>query len=179
MTLLTHWRTTMTLLALFVLGGCASNVVTDHETGANFAQYQTWAFAPEEGNGILSLDGSRIRQAVERELAGTDLERTDEDRADLLVNYRVEEVERLDTSGLSLGLGFGHRPFGFGFSTVPPVREIREGKLVLELVDSDRDQVIWRAASKRHLNEDQSSQKREALIDEVVTEMLSRYPPGQ
>jgi hypothetical protein len=37
--------------------------------------------------------------------------------------------------------------------------------------------VIWRAASRRYLNENQSPETRRKLIDEVVQEMFTKYPP--
>ena len=63
-------------------------------------------------------------------------------------------------------------------SSPPPVREIEEGKLVVELADSESKQVVWRAASRRYLNENQSPETRRELIDELVSEMFARFPPG-
>ncbi|MFW5824636.1 MAG: DUF4136 domain-containing protein, partial [Marinobacter sp.] len=114
---------------------------------------------------------------IARELEGHDLTKADTDTADLLVSYRIDEVDRLDTTGFSYGLGFGSGRFGWGLSTSPPVREVREGQLVVELVDSGTGRVVWRGASKRYLNENQSPQKRRELINEVVAEMFTRYPP--
>lgn len=168
------------LLASLWLAGCASNVVTDYDSGAGFAGYETWAFAkqPDEGpRNFLSLDASRVERAVETAMERQSMDRVSETDADLLVSYRVEDVERLDTTGFTYGFGWGRSPFGFGLSTAPPVREIREGKLVVELVDNDTDRVVWRGASKRYLNEDQSPERRSELIDEVVRDMFEKYPP--
>jgi len=168
------------LLASLWLAGCASNVVTDYDAGAGFAEYQTWAFAGKQNEGqrdFLSLDASRVENAVASALERQSMEKVAEAEADLLVSYRVEDVERLDTTGFTYGFGWGRSPFGFGLSTAPPVREIREGKLVVELVDNDTDRVVWRGASKRYLNEDQSPERRRELIDEVVQDMFEQYPP--
>ncbi|MGM0570969.1 DUF4136 domain-containing protein [Marinobacter sp.] len=165
--------TALTLL----LGGCASKVVTDYDSNAAFTSYQTWAFAPDAGKGYTSLDGSRVEAAVTRELEAQALSQTGADTADLLVSYRIDDVERLDTTGFSYGLGFGSGRFGWGLSTAPPVREVREGQLVVELVDSTTNRVVWRGASKRYLNENQSPETRQQLIDEVVASMFERYPP--
>src|SRR5690554_6899161 len=161
-----------------LLGGCAAKVVTDYDRNAAFASYQSWAFAPDAGKGYTSLDSGRVEAAVARELTAHELDHGSADTADLLVSYRIDEVERLDTTGFSYGLGFGRGRFGWGLSTAPPVREVREGQLVVELVDSATQRVVWRGASKRYLNENQSPDTRQELIDEVVTEMFNRYPPG-
>lgn len=49
---------------------------------------------------------------------------------------------------------------------------------MVELVDSETKQVVWRSASRRLLNERQTSESRQELIDEIVTDMFEEYPPG-
>ncbi|MEX2473594.1 DUF4136 domain-containing protein [Marinobacter sp.] len=173
-------RMVLASLAMLLLAGCASNVVTDYDSGTVFGNYSTWAFANNQGGGesFQSLDGSRIRSAVERELNRKAMDKVKADEADLLVTWEVVEKERLERSGFGFGLGLGRGNFGWGLSTAPPVREVQEGKLVVELVDSGSERVVWRAVSKRYLNEDQSPEYRRKLIDEVVGEMFTKYPPG-
>ncbi|MDX1756555.1 MAG: DUF4136 domain-containing protein [Marinobacter sp.] len=166
------------LLALSLLAGCASKVVTDYDAAASFENYQTWAFAPGlQAQGFTSLDSARVKNAVTREMAAKQLRSVSSEQADLLVAYQVVEEERLQSYGFSYGLGFGHRPFGWGIASAPPVREVKEGKLVVELVDRASEKVVWRAASRRYLTEDQSPEYRSELIDELVTEMFNRFPP--
>jgi hypothetical protein len=168
------------LVALVVLmTGCASNVVTDYDAGASYDSYETWTFASREGDRYTTLDSSRVEDAVNRALEAKGMTRADADSADLLVSYQIEDVERLDTSGFSYGLGLGRGNFGWGISTSPPVREVREGQLIVDLVDTATDKVIWRGTSKRYLNQNQSPETRQKLINEVVADMFSRYPPGE
>lgn len=166
-------------LLVLALAGCASNVVTDYDSGTVFGNYASWAFAPQgDGKRFTSLDGGRIENAVERELNRKAMRRVDQQEADLLVSWQIVEEERLERSGLGLGFGFGSGNFGWGLSSAPPVREIQEGKLVVELVDTSTDRVVWRAASRRYLNENQSSESRRKLIDEIIADMFKKYPPG-
>lgn len=161
------------------LAGCAGNVVTDYSSSVVFGNYSTWAFAEEAGgDSFLSLDGDRVRAAVERELKRKALSQVQPDQADLLVNWQIVQEDRLEQSGVGLGFGFGSGHFGWAMSAPPPVREIREGKLVVELADSGTRKVVWRAASRRYLTETQSPESRQELIDEVVAEMFAKYPPG-
>ncbi|MBD3655149.1 MULTISPECIES: DUF4136 domain-containing protein [Marinobacter] len=172
-------RIWITVLMLLMLGGCASNVVTDYDSTTVFGNYTTWSFAGDNSQqGFLSLDGARVESAVEREMNRKAMRRVDAGDADLLVAYRVVKEERLEQIGVGFGLGFGHDRFGWGLASAPPVREIEEGKLVVELVDNQTERVVWRAASRRYLNEDQSPEYRRELIDEVVAEMFTKYPPG-
>lgn len=170
-------------IAMFavVLTGCASKVITDFDSGASFSEYSSWDFAPANGEAeeYVSLDGSRIRNAIEREMQGENLEKVTDGDRDLLVAWQIVTEERLERGGgLGFGLGFGSGNFGWGLSTAPPVEKVQEGKLVIELVDTRTKQVVWRSASRRYLNENQSSESRQELIDEIVTDMFEEYPPG-
>lgn len=173
-------RVAIASLMMLLLAGCASKSVTDYDSGAVFGNYTSWAFADRRGDdsAFQSLDGSRVRAAVERELNRKAMNKVSAGEADLLVTWEVVEEERLESSGVGLGFGIGRGNFGWGLASAPPVREIQEGKLVVELVDAETEKVVWRAASRRYLNEDQSPEHRRELIDEVVADMFSKYPPG-
>jgi hypothetical protein len=172
------------LISVFVLAitGCASNVITDYDSAAVFGAYQSWNFAPagEGSKNYVSLDGSRIRKAIEREMAHENLQKVVAEEADLLVAWQIVTEERLERggSGFGFGLGFGSGNFGWGISTQPPIEKVEEGKLVVELVDSESKQVVWRSASRRYLQESQSSESRQKLINQIVTDMFEEYPPG-
>lgn len=170
-------RPAVLLSLALLMAGCASNVVTDYDSQASYASYETWAFSEMEDNAYTSLDGSRVENAVTRELQAKGMTQADPSNADLMVRYHIDDVDRLDTSGFSYGFGFGRNNFGWGISTAPPVREVKEGQLIVDLVDSDTNKVVWRGTSKRYLNQNQSPETRQELIDDVVTDMFSRYPP--
>ncbi|MBK1852282.1 MULTISPECIES: DUF4136 domain-containing protein [unclassified Marinobacter] len=171
-------RFLMVALVAVAMAGCASNVVTDYNSTVVFGDYTTWAFATGAGNStFVSLDGNRVQNAVERELARKAMSKVEESEADLLVSWQIVEQERLERSGVGLGMGFGTGNFGWGLSAPPPVREVTEGKLVVELVEASSEKVVWRAASRRYLTENQSPKSRSKLVDEVVAEMFSKYPP--
>ncbi|RBW48433.1 DUF4136 domain-containing protein [Marinobacter sp. F3R11] len=173
-------RLLMAALVTLAMSGCASNVVTDYNSAVAFDDYSSWAFAPDSGSSsFVSLDGHRVQNAVEREMNGKAMDKVDVSDADLLVSWQIVEEDRLEQSGVGLGFGFGTGNFGWGLSAPPPVREVKEGKLVIELVDKGSEKVVWRAASRRYLNESQSPETRSKLVDEVVTEMFTKYPPDK
>ena len=162
------------LFTIFLLTACSRTYVLDYQPGTDFSGYQTYAFeAPAE---VRSLDGARIENAVRRELTGK-LEAVDKEEADLLVRYRIEDSVRLQTSGFGYGFGFGRDRLGVGIATVPDAREIKEGKLVIELVERDGRQMVWRAVGQRNLTEQTRSDRREALINRLVGDMFERFPP--
>ncbi|PAV25799.1 uncharacterized protein DUF4136 [Tamilnaduibacter salinus] len=174
-------RAVLSLIMVFWLAGCASLATTDYDVAAPFDDYQTWRFASasdESGKpGVVGLDDARIRDAIETAMAGESLSLAEAGPTDLMVRYRIEQKQRLETDGFSYGLGLGRGNFGFGLSFPPRVEEVKEGKLVVELVDRARNQVIWKGIGRRYLNEDQSPETRRDVIDEVIRAMFERYPP--
>jgi Domain of unknown function (DUF4136) len=173
------------LISLFAItiSGCASTVVTDYDSGTIFGNYDTWSFAParQDSDEYVSLDDTRIRNAIEEEMKGESLRMAAADEADLLVDWRIVTEERIERggSGFGFGLGFGSGShFGWGISAPPPIEKVEEGKLVIQFVDAQSKQVVWRAASRRYLDEDMSSENRQELIEEIVNAMFAKYPPG-
>lgn len=168
----------MILLLTAWLAGCTSTVAIDHRPEAPFTEYRSFAFAstgPDEE--IRSLDGERIERAVTRELTARGFKPVPPDNADLLVRYRVEETIEVETSGLGYGFGFGREHLGIGVATVPDVQAIKEGKLVVELVQRDIRQVVWRGAGQRNLTEQMKPEQRTRLIERLVRDMFERWPP--
>ena len=170
----------VTIMLTLWLTGCASTVAIDYRPEAVFAEYRTFTFSNAEANeDIRTLDGERIEQAVTRELTTRGLTSTPKDSADLLVRYRVEETVELETSGFGYGFGFGREHLGVGVATVPDVQAKKEGKLVVELVQRDIRQVVWRGAGQRNLTEQMTPQQRKVLIERLIRDMFERWPPDR
>ena len=164
---------------LLLLTGCASPVLVDYQSGAGFAQYGTYAFKPPGQDAAESLDGQRVRSAVKPLMQARGFELVDAGNADLLLHHRVKETRRVESTGFAFGFGYGYDHVGVGLGTVPEVREIREGRLVLELVDRATDEVVWRAESRHDLNPDVTGEKRRERIEKLVGQMFEHFPPGR
>ncbi len=98
----------------------------------------------------------------------------------MVVRYRIEDEVRTESRGptLGLGFGFGRSPFTFGMAHTPvETREIREGQLVVEIVDPALEQVVWAGRARRYLRESQDREERTELIDQIIEAMFEQYPP--
>ena len=166
-------------LLLAMVTGCARYAVTDYDSSAGFDRYSSYRFAERDGEAVQGLDAARIERALEKALAGEGFRRV-EAEPDVLVRYRIEDEIRTESRGPSLGLGFGfgRSPFTFGVAHSPvETREIREGQLVVEMVDPTIEQVIWEGRGRRYLNENQDREERTELIDQVIEAMFEQSPP--
>ena len=175
-------RLLMAMLISAVLTGCASDAVIDYDQAVRFGQYSSYYFEGRDDENVQSLDASRIEKVLKRELEKEGFTRADKnDQADLMVRYRIDEQRRVESYGprFGLGFGFGHHPFRIGGTHhgFTRAREIREGELVVELVDPQRQQVIWQGRARRNLTESMGPNERAQLIERVVRAMFDRYPP--
>ncbi|MFD2229574.1 DUF4136 domain-containing protein [Alkalimarinus sediminis] len=169
-------RFLLLLVSCLMLAGCAAPVVYDYDDRANFQQDKTFEFERAKNGDTQSLDRSRIHQAVLTELENKGYTKVDND-ASLIVRYRIEEEIRIESTGVSYGVGMSRNHLGFGMHTPVRSREIKEGKLVVEIVEAQDNRVIWRAVSQKRLTEQMKPDARTALINELVTEMFTNYPP--
>ncbi|MDY6920051.1 MAG: DUF4136 domain-containing protein [Pseudomonadota bacterium] len=163
-------------LGLF-LGGCAQKLANyDYNPGFSYANYQTYALQQSDKQSYQSLDGSRIEAALRQTLEPR-YQAAAPEQADFIVNYYLEASEQIDQSGFSFGFGVFGSNLGVGVSTGPEARQETEGKLVLEVVDTASDQLVWSARARRHLKDGMIPTERRELIQKLVAEMLQNFPP--
>lgn len=148
------------LLAAATLGlsACATGplVRTDADPTASFAQYRTWGFYKPiamEQSGYSSWISERIRADVQREMASRGYRYVAEG-ADLLVNFQgvVEDktaVWSMPRSDVQWFYSYRHR----SYVAVPvwydetQVSRYREGTLTIDLVDGQRNRMVWTASA--------------------------------
>ncbi|NPU91143.1 MAG: DUF4136 domain-containing protein [Gammaproteobacteria bacterium] len=171
-------------LLLFLTACTQAPVSFDYDQSAYLKTLKTYAIsAPASTNGgFQSLDNNRIETALRSALAGRQMQEVPADKADFLVSYRVEADRQLDTSGVSFGFGVsggggGMGGIGVGASTGPKAKEVVEGKLVVDVIDPQKKQVVWSARANENLTDSMNSAKRDKLIGFLVTTMFEGFPP--
>ena len=170
-------RLFFTALCVLSLSACSVTPATDYRSDSDFSKYSTFVVLPE--GAIDSIDGSRIRDAVIIQLEQKGLSKTDIESASLQVLYRIENETEIQSSG-------GSGSFGYQFGKKSSVRmstpvnyyERKYGKLVLELLDSNSQSIIWKSISQNKLNETAKPETRTEFINKEIALMLSAYPPA-
>lgn len=165
-------------LAMLVAGCSTIDVDMDHDPTADFASYATFDWAPagmmKVHSGYNELLDQRIRKAVVKALAAENI-RPSKDAPQLLVAYHTGVRERTEYRDTGWSTRYGGRGYsvGFGHSTIEE-RNYLEGTLLVDLVDREKNQLVWRGRATGVVG-DYDSQ--EARINEAVTKMFERYPP--
>jgi hypothetical protein len=168
---------------LMVLAGCATTMtVSSHvDRTVDFTQYRTYDWGPAGAlpTGDPRLDKDPFFQdvlqgAVERELARRGLTLADAGAADLLIHYHASVSRRLDVNTADTAYGYCS-----GEDCGAMTTEYEAGTIVVDFVDVQSNQVIWRGWFQDALESliDDRDRMTER-INEGVTRMLARLPSG-
>ena len=168
--------------AVILAAGCSSvSVSHDFDSKVDFAGLRTygWLTTPESTSESVqrelqtnSLIESRVKKAVNRQLAAKGLKETTQD-PDFLVAFHTGVQDKTDVQSWGYGYGYwGMR--GGGVSTI----HYQEGTLILDFIDPESDNLIWRGVGKKVVSEKTTPEKSQKNIDQAVERILSKYPPS-
>jgi hypothetical protein len=163
---------TLFVLAVALVSGCAAlSVKTDYDRSIDFSQYTTykWMKTPSDVSGprsTQSLLDQRVKSAVDRELATKGLQEST-GQADLLITYHAGVRDKVDVSTYR----YGYR----GWGSAVDVQQYSEGTLIIDLIDAEKDQLVWRGWGTGVVDRDPSQM--ESRVNKAVTEILAKFPP--
>jgi len=166
------------LLAVLVTSCSSVRVASDYDREVNFEQYSSYAFFKPgiDKAEISDLDKKRILRAIEAEMQRKGFTKSSDD-PDLLVSIFTKTNENINiyqNNMMGWGYGWGWHPWywGSGFNTV---NRTSEGTLYIDLIDADGKELVWQGMGTAALASDVN--KKQKRINEIVTEILEKYPP--
>jgi Domain of unknown function (DUF4136) len=170
------------LALMLVLFSCSSvNVYSDYEKGTDFSNFKSYAFYKKgiDKVEISDLDKKRILKAIEKELKAKGM--VPSDNPDLLVNIFTKSREKIDVYNNNYYgwypwyYGYGYGPgYGFGYSNVT---SSTEGTLFIDLIDARKKELAWQGIGVGILSYYKNIDKKEARINEFVSNIMMQYPP--
>ncbi|MBI2828280.1 MAG: DUF4136 domain-containing protein [Acidobacteria bacterium] len=171
---------TMAAIAALAVAGCATMSVGSHvERGLDVAQYRTYDWGPADAlpTGDARLDKNpffqdRVQGAVEKELAARGFAWSASGTPDLLIHYHANISERIDIDRMDREYGYCY-PGG----CTPSLIRYEAGTLVLDIIDTRTNRLIWRGWAQDSVKEMLDNQDTMARqINEGVTRMFTRFP---
>jgi len=186
-------RLALLLLPFGLLMSCSSvDVISDYDRNASFSNYKTYAFYKTgiDRAQISDLDKRRILNAIEDEMARKGFVKSES--PDLLVSIFTTEKERVDVYnnvgwGWGPGWGWGGYGYGWGWGGAwgpgwggawgPSVSTSTEGALYIDLIDTQKKELIWQGRGQGTLANTRDIEKKEARIREFVSKIMEAYPP--
>lgn len=170
-------KITLMVMIVIVITGCASmKIRTDYDHDVDFAKYRTFDFLPKSrpkapARPILStFMESRIKEAIETELTAKGYVRKPGEKPHFLIAIHAGARNRVNVTDF----GYHYGPRGRWGRRHLEVHTYKEGTLILDFVDPQLEQLIWRGWAVGALeNPDQVEEQ----IIETVRKILEEFPP--
>jgi hypothetical protein len=159
-----------TLLALIPAALWAQKVNTEFDDAAPFSDYRTFTIRTgrlNSKNPTLNSDltRKRIDNDIRKRMAEKGLTEVTE-KPDLNVFYTLGTVRKIETEAYPAGW----RGYGTAIVRVP----YAEGTLVIDLRDTSKKSLVWRAVA---VEEKSDPMKLQGKLDDMVKKSFEKYPP--
>ncbi len=162
----------LTIISFFLASCNSVRVTTDYDTQTDFTQFKRFAFYKKgiDMCKISDLDKKRILRAIEKELLAKGMVKSNE--PDVLVSIFTKSEKKVD---VFVDPWF---PMYYGPFWGNNISRYTEGTLFIDLIDKNAKKLIWQGIGIGALNTSGKVEKKEERINEFVTEILNRFPPG-
>jgi hypothetical protein len=173
-------RIAIAAFAAMALTGCATMNVSSHiERGVDFAQFRTWDWGPADAlpTGDPRLDNNPffndyLQGAVEKAMTRHHYDHVTEGTPDLLLHYHANVSKTFEVNGVDMRNGYCYD------DCEPKVIEYMQGTIVLDVVSTKTNRVVWRGWSQDSMEGVIDNQDRlKAEINESITRMMKEMPP--
>jgi hypothetical protein len=176
------------VLSGLILSSCSSaNVATSIDNTIDFASYRTFAWLPDSSWQETKYDNAILQRNVEQEvvrLLKVKGYAVDTLRADFLVHHHVTVENR---TRLVQAPNYRYTPnmfmgrYGYYYSMYQPMMirnsfrevEYREGTLIVDVIDSKQQRLVWRGWSEEPL---EGVADFERSLQSRVQEILAKFP---
>ncbi len=159
------------ILLLLILTSCSSiHVTTDYDTKTDFSQVKTFAFYKKgiDKAPISDLDKRRILRAIESELQAKGMTKSEE--PDVLISIFTKAKKQIDVYN-------NYNPYYYGPYQRQQITKYTEGTLLIDMIDRTTKKLLWQGVGKGALTKSSKPEKREAVVQKFVQEILEKYPP--
>ena len=176
-------------LALTLIACSGLSVIADFDPSANFSAYQTYEWLPDTTSKDSGISGNplidrRIRMAIENNLNAKGYHKV-EDGGDLAVGYQLSTHEEVSYSTMYSGWGgYGYHwdywDSGVGVGSSTTQRNVTTvGQLVIGVFDEQTRDLVWYGTGEKTINQrQQSPEKSQEKLNDIVSRIMESLPPG-
>jgi len=172
-------------LALAVLlVGCGSGITvsSDYDPGTDFSKIKTFRWLEVKKRAqddplTNQLIERRVQAAAEKALIAKGFQKLDTGEPDFFVAAFAGLKEKMNVTdwGYSYGPYWGPYPYGRNID----VSYYTQASLFLDIVDNEKDQLLWRGVGTGVVRGDAPSPaEAQARMDDALAEILQDFPPG-
>jgi hypothetical protein len=187
----------LAVIFLASLAGCASQpeYFIDHDRSFAFESFRTYRWYddahPSKTAEYRQYNASdrRVRTYIDRELQRAGFEEISYGEADFLVNYSISREEKTTINNFAgypprgvhggVGVGTYGSAVSVGYSSGPSVKTYREGTVVIDVIDTAEDRIVWRGIAEGRLSKKLSISEKDTLASKLARELMADFPPQQ
>ncbi len=185
----TNLNTALAILLAFVCHSSFSQIKSDYDKSINFNNYTYYSFEGWQKNcdkQLSEFDKKRITDAIKSELEERGMEYTITSNADAKITLYVVLLKKTSTTAYTdYTGGYGFRPrWGWGrgagmysFETTYDEDDYIEGTLVIDMYDTNNNQLIWQGVITGNVNE--NAEKREKNIPKKINKLMKKFPKSK
>ena len=149
----------------------AQELLANFLLGTDFSKYHTYKWINIEGGAHpnQSVD-ARIKQSFDSQLASKGLSRSDDDKADLYVEYQAAVDQKKDWKRYGDGGSWGEMA-----AATSPTLDV--GSLVLDIYDPTAKLLVWTGTATKILDSNSNEEENMKRLDNAIEKVLRNYPP--
>ncbi|MCK9995128.1 MAG: DUF4136 domain-containing protein [Candidatus Krumholzibacteria bacterium] len=173
----------LVLVLLASIAGCSSLTVNyDYDQNVEWTKFKTYGWMetpdrPSDPNSPLQdtpLLQQRVHNSVEFEMQERGI--TMSDNPDLLVVYHIGTQEQIQVT--DWGYRYSDYYWGYGGRQID-VYQFTEGSLVIDLIDAETQNLIWRGTGTGVVDESQKSpEEMQDQANQVINKIMKSFPPN-
>jgi len=179
-------RILTTLLSLFLVvifvSACSTHSDAVYQTNFNFSKVKSYSIYQRNSTftDTQSLTDSRrnsIEIAIEKTLEQHGLQYKESDKADIVVTYHLLKGKKNDYRDYNKAVLFCHHCLkSNNWHSEGQSLEIKQGSLIIDLVDTKQNRSVWRSVAPLNLKDKDNSQIVNDKIQQEVMMMLQQLP---
>ncbi len=169
----------LTLVAslVFLTFGCSTlRVNHDWDREQDFSKYKTFDFLTQPvAIRVSELVMKRIYSSIALEMKNKGLTRVMKD-ADLYIAVHTGVQDKVDVQTW----GYSYAPsywYGYWGPTSTTAYRYEEGHLIIDMVDGDDDELVWRGVASAVLPDNPNPEGSSERVAMVVARILDKFPP--
>jgi len=167
-------------LGLAAAGCSGISTTSDWDQSYDFSGLSTYAWM-EQGleGGVSEIMLRRMYAAIDEDLTAKGLRKADRPgSADVLIAYHTgtQDRQQYDTYGYGAG-GWWGGYWGGGMTTTT-VRTYSEGTLILDVIDRQSNELVWRGSASKTIDDMDSPEQRVQTVQDAVAKLLKDFPPS-
>lgn len=170
-------RCLLSIILVLAFVSCSSvRVNYDYDKTTDFSSYSTYNYYADMQSGLSQLDEKRLFRAMDSTLKARGYRLAEE--PELFINIMSDEYRGAPNNNVGVGIGGGGRNVGGGISVGLPLGGSNmERSIQFDLVDAQRDALVWQAVAESGFRENASPSVREDKLRNLVKKVFSKFPP--